>query len=113
MKPKIISEEPMTMAEVKAELSKNKKAGELNFRANKTDEYLSQFVSISLKDAEELKKKLEKLGVSRLKPEHITKIIDVLPTTAEDLKSLLSGYTITINSENATKIVNAVKGFIK
>jgi DNA-directed RNA polymerase subunit F len=113
MKPKILSEEPMTMAEVKAELSRNKKQGDLNFRANKTDEYMGQFVSLSLKDSEELKKKIEKLGIPRLKPEHVTKIVDVLPATPEDLKSLLSGYTITINTENAGKIANAVKGFIK
>jgi len=113
MKPKIISEEPMTMVEVKAELTKNKKDGELNFRANKTDEYLGQFVSISTKDAQELKEKLEKLAISRLKPEHITKIIDVLPVTQDDLKNLLSGYTITINAENAGKIVELVKEYVK
>tara|TARA_Y100000310_G_C20661064_1_gene804839 strand:- start:376 stop:723 length:348 start_codon:yes stop_codon:yes gene_type:complete len=108
----IISETPLTMAEVKEDLSKIEK-DELNIRVNKTVEYLNQFAKLSYKDSKALVEKLTKLKVPRLKEEHICKIVDVLPISIEELKSALQAYTITINNENLKKIVNSVKEFVK
>jgi len=55
---------------------------------------------------------LEDLKIPRLKDTHITKIIDILPTTLEDLKAVLQGYSLTVNNENLNKIVETVNGFI-
>lgn len=111
-KPTVISESPISMIELKAELERIKKRDEeLNFRANKTDEYLSQFLTLSPKKGKELKEKILGMEISRLKEEHITKIIDVMPQTVEELKVLLQGYVITISQENMKKIVEAIKEF--
>jgi DNA-directed RNA polymerase subunit F len=105
----IISEKPVTMAEVKDELSKiQKKVGELNFRSNKTHAYLQEFSKISRKKTKELFDEILKLEVPRLKEEHIVKIVDTIPRSSEEVKSLLSGYTITITNENAKKIADKV-----
>lgn len=114
MKPTIINETPVSMSEVKAELAKIKKRDEeLNFRAAKTEEYLSQFSSLSTAKVDELKEKLTKLKIPRLKDEHIVKIVDVLPSTLEDVKAFLQGQTITITQDNQKKIADAVAGFLK
>ncbi|MBW3019966.1 hypothetical protein KY334_01610 [Candidatus Woesearchaeota archaeon] len=114
MKPKIIEEKPMSMVEVKSELQKIKKRDEeLNFRANKTEEYFNSFMTLSAKDGAELKEKLTALDVPRLKEQHIIKIIDTLPTSEDELKMILQGYTITINKENADKIVKSVSEYVK
>jgi len=108
---KILSEKPVSMVELKNELEGIKKRDkELNFRAAKTEEYLQQFAM--LKNTEGLIKKLEDLKIPRLKDTHITKIIDILPTTLEDLKAVLQGYSLTVNNENLNKIVETVNGFI-
>ena len=42
-KPQILSEEPISMSELKSKLEELKKQdSELNFRATKTDDYLNQ-----------------------------------------------------------------------
>ena len=108
----IINETPISMYELKKELEKIKKRDkELNFRATKTEEYLQQI--ISFKKSDELYEKLSKLKVPRLKEQHIKKIIEILPTTVNDLKVVLQGYTLTVNNENSKKIVDAVNSLLK
>jgi len=106
----ILSEKPVDINELKKELDKIKKRDkELNFRSTRTDEYLQNFVK--LKSSEEAYKKLEGLKIPRLKEQHIVKIIDILPSTIDELKTVLQGYTITINNDNLKKIIEALKSF--
>ncbi|MBR9690166.1 hypothetical protein GOV08_00590 [Candidatus Woesearchaeota archaeon] len=113
MNPQMINEEPINMATLKSELDKIKKRdGELNFRAAKTEDYLNQNLQIKKKASEELYKKLEKLDITRIKEQHIHKIIDVMPATPEELKSILTAYTISLTQENLKKIVGAVEEFL-
>jgi DNA-directed RNA polymerase subunit F len=110
---KILNEKPVSMAEVKDELSKiQKKQEELNFRANKTYTYLQEFSKLSLNKSKELITKIEALNVSRLKEEHIIKIVDTLPRHTAEVKALLSGFTITLSNENAKKIADTVNSFL-
>jgi len=105
---KILSEVPISMKELKEELEGIKKRDkELNFRANKTVEYLNQFVS--LKKEKELEEALNKLNIPRIKDLHIKKIIDVLPATVDELKTTIQGYPISVNADNLKKIVDVVK----
>lgn len=108
---KILSENPISMAELREDLEKIKKRDkELNFRANKTEEYLNQVVTT--KNAAELVKKLTSLKIPRLKEQHIKKIVDIMPTTIKDLKVVLQNYTLTVNNENMKKIVDTVNSLI-
>ena len=114
MKPVIVSETPISMVEMKKELERIKKRdSELNFRANKTEEYLSYFTELSPKMYEEARKKMEDLNIPRLKPEHIIKIIDLLPTTVNDLKVILQGYIVSINQDSMKKILAIVAEYVK
>lgn len=106
----IISEAPINMHQLKKELERIKKRdNELNFRANRTEEYLQQVATV--KNADELFSKLMKLNIPRLKEHHIHKIIDIAPTTVNELKVVLQAYTITINNESMNKIVDTIKEF--
>ncbi len=112
-KPKILNEEPMSIPEVREALDKVKQHDkELTFRANKTEEYVSQFDGIGSKKAAELAEKLAKLNIPRLKDIHVKKIIDVLPNTPNDVKVVLQGYTVTVRAEHVKKIADTVAGFI-
>ena len=105
--PKIIKEVPLSMAEVKEEIENIKKRDkELAFRTARTEEYLNFFVT---KDSIKLVEALKKLDITRLKDEHIVKIADLMPKTVDDLKFILSGYTITLTKDNLSKIVEEVK----
>lgn len=113
MNPKIISEEPINMAELKSEIDKIKKRdGELNFRAGKTEDYLNQNVVIKKTAAKEIVTKLNELAIPRIKDIHIHKIIDIMPGTTEELKSLLTGYTISLSADNLKKIIDVLDDYL-
>ena len=106
MTMEIISETPISAAQLKEELAKIKQRDkELNFRAAKAEEHLE---TIGVKNADGLFEKINKLNISRLKEQHIYKIIDIMPKTVKDLKVVMQGYTISLNNENMKKIVDIV-----
>lgn len=109
-KPQIIEEKPMPMIEVKAALNKIKKRdGELSFRGNKTEEYLGQFVTVTKKKHDEIKKAILDLGIPRLKDEHLVKILDLMPRNVEDVKFVLQGFTtLTVSQDNIKKIAKVM-----
>lgn len=110
----LISESPISMSELKTELAKIKKRdSELNFRAQKTEEYLEQFELLGKKDTEEMMKKLAALEIPRLKTEHIIKIADTMPNNPEEVKSVLQGTTVTVSKENLKRIADVVAEFKK
>ena len=114
MKPEVISEEPLAMAEVKNLLKKvEKRDEELTFRSAKTVEYLKELTLLSETKAKELAKKIMDLGIPRLKEEHVAKIIDLMPYTKDDIKLVLSGYTLTIKNENVKKIHDVLTEYRK
>lgn len=114
MKSKIINETPISAADVKKELKQIKdRDKELNFRAQKTEDYLNQQVQLDDKAIKELKEKLEKLSIPRIKEQHIAKIMDLMPARDKDVTVILQGYAITITKENAKKIADVVAEFGK
>ena len=108
----MVSETPMNMYQLKKELEKiRKRDSELNFRANRTEEYLQQV--LTLKNTDELFDKIMKLNIPRLKEQHVHKIIDIAPTTMNELKVILQSYTITVNNDAMKKIVDTLTDFLK
>jgi len=108
----ILSETPIDAHKLKDELTKIKKRDkELNFRAQKTEEHLDN--TGTSKNSEQLFEKITKLNISRLREQHIHKIIDIMPTTVKDLKVVLQGYTVSVTQENMKKIADTVNSFVK
>ncbi len=113
-KPEIVGKEPLTLAELKSDLSAiQKRDGEPSFRAGKTIDYINQLKPLSKTAAKELTKKIVDLDVPRLKDEHIVKIVDLLPGSVEEVKVILQGYALTVTKDNMSKIVSVVKEYKK
>ena len=109
----IISETPENVYQLKKELERIKKRdNELNFRANRTEEYLQQTAS-DVKSAEDLFGNIMKLNIPRLREQHVHKIVDMMPTTVNELKTVLQGYTITVNTESMKKITDIINEFLE
>ncbi len=114
VKPTLLEEKSMNLVEVKEELGKiEKRDKELSFRANKTNEYLNSVVTMKPKEAKEIYKNLDDLKIPRLKDIHINKIIDILPDSLEELKTIVQSYTLTVNNDNLKKIVKVVSEYNK
>jgi len=106
---KVIEEKPINMIQLKDHLGAIKKRDqELNFRAAKTEEYLNVFIEAEQKDAKDLFKEIESFSIPRLKPEHIHKLIDIMPVTPDEVKSTLQGYSLTVKPEDLKRISDAV-----
>ena len=114
MKTTIISEEPISIYDLKKSLDKIKKRDqELGFRAAKVEEYLRNFAKLDSKKVDELKKKLEELNIPRFKQEHICKLADIMPVDVDDVRLVLNSYSITITNENLAKIADVIKEYKK
>jgi len=106
----LVSEVSICANELKKYLGKIKdRDKELDFRASKTEKYISQ-ISTTEK-SEQLFKKLLELGIPRLKESQIHKIIDVMPLSQRDLKVVLQGYSLTLSNDASKKIIDVVKEF--
>ena len=98
----ILSKRPLTMAEAKSYIE--------SFEDRKTlEDYFRTFTKIKKDKAEQLVKDLHSLGNAKLKEEHIVKIIDFLPSDAEDLNKIVSD--VSLSEDEANKILELVKKY--
>ena len=112
MKGKLVSETPMNVVEVREALERiSARDKGLNFRAQKTLDYIQPINKLTAKQAKDLGTALEKLGISRIKDVHIHKLIDVLPTAEDDVNCVLQGYTLNLKKDGMKKIAETIKEF--
>jgi len=106
----LIKEEPKTMVEIKEILDKIKKRDkDLTPRGVKTNDYIAKFTKLTPKQIQELKDKISKLGLSRLKEKHINKLIDIQPNDSDSIKSILNAENLTLKQEDLIKILEILK----
>ncbi|MDE1848543.1 MAG: hypothetical protein KGH55_00740 [Nanoarchaeota archaeon] len=100
----ISNRESLSMAESKAFIESNENAVELT-------KFIKKFSGIDLKKARELRLKISELNLMKVKSDQISKIIDLLPETTEDLNKIF--VDISLDEDESHKILNTVKEFIK
>jgi len=110
MRAKVISEEPISIYDLKAELEKIKSRDtELGFRAAKVEEYLHNFAKVDEKKVHDLKKKIHDLNIPRLREDQVCKLVDIMPSDLEEVRLVLASYSITVTNENLVKIADVIK----
>jgi DNA-directed RNA polymerase subunit F len=86
----------------------------LEYLKNSKDEgkeisaFIKKFTKMSSLKAKELREKLNELGIIKMDSKYISKIIDILPETSEDLNKIFSGVGLT--EEETKQILDAVRG---
>jgi DNA-directed RNA polymerase subunit F len=111
-KPELLEKTPMNLSEVKAALEKIRETeSELNFRAQKTEEYAQDFAKLKLADANELFAKLKALEVPRLREQHLHKLIDVMPVSEKHVKLVLGTYNVSPTAENCKKLADLLSEY--
>ncbi len=113
MARKILSQTATTASEIHALMHQIRdRDKELGFRAQKTIDYLDSLKPLSAEKARQLFDKLAKLEVPRLRDLHFYKLIDLMPTSAKDVKTILQGYNVTVTQENCKKIADTIAEFV-
>lgn len=109
----IIEERPLSLNDLKVKLEKVKKRdNNLNFRGNKTENYLNSLTKSQSKKPEELENELNTLGLGRLRERQIKKITDIKPIDLDSLRTIISGENLTLKTEDLQKIVEIVKKYV-
>ena len=113
MEPKIISQTPVTLAELREEITKIKeREKEASIRITRMEDYLNAFVELSPEQGKELRTALTNLAINRLKEEHICKIVDILPKTVNELKVVMQGYALSLTNDASSKIIDTINEFL-
>ena len=109
-KAELIEKAPISLTKLKEELNRiQKRDEEMSFRAGKALDYINSFAVTSKKKHSEAKSQIEALNVPRLKDVHISKILDFMPKSVNELGVILQGYTLTVTKDNMAKIVQITK----
>ncbi len=106
MPKEIISEEEVTLSQVKKLLTQRGKEGELSFQQSITLEHAGSFArmapAVSVKVVEKL---IKSFGFTRAQA---VQIVNIAPTTLEELKSILSQRSTSLSEEKMIEIVDLV-----
>lgn len=100
--------EVLSMAEVKETLTKFPQTEE-NKKAKEVMDYIKKFSKLKPEKARDIKKALNDLNIIKLKNKHIAKIIDIMPEDAEDVRKIFVGEDVTLDQDEITSILDAVK----
>ncbi len=95
----IKSNESLSMAEVTEYVDKE----------SETMKFIKRFTKMSHKEAKNMREKIDHLGLMKVKSEHISKIIDIIPNNAEDLNKIFVG--ISLDEDESKRILDTVKEF--
>ena len=106
MPKEVVSEEEITLAQVKKILSKRTKEGELSFQQSITYEHSSAFAkmapAVSVKLVERL---IKNYGISRAQA---VQVVNIAPITEEELKTILDARSTNLTDEQIIEIVDLV-----
>jgi DNA-directed RNA polymerase subunit F len=99
----IKNSEPLSMAEA-LEYAKKSEESETEIIG-----FIKKFSDIKPKDAKELRKELEALGIIKIKTDYAVKIIDILPENAEELNKIFAD--VSLDEDETRKILDTIKKF--
>ena len=71
--------------------------------------FMNKFVKISVSDAKELRKNIEALDLIKVRASHISKIIDLLPKSKEELNKIFTD--VSLEEDEITKLLDTIKQF--
>ena len=98
----ILSLKPLSLSEVPAYIPNLEEKKELAA-------YFKQFSKLSGEKALELKAALLQLNNIKIKEEYVSKVIDLLPRTSEDLSKIF--HDVSLNEEEINAILGVVKDY--
>ncbi len=97
----IIERKPLSMVEAKEYIDKDSGTDIKGF--------VKKFIILKPNKAKELKEKIVGLDLLKVKEEHITKIIDIMPETTEDINKIFSD--VSLDEDETKKLLETIKEF--
>lgn len=99
-----------TLGEVKEILENlDKEQREENKTIKSTIDALKNYVNTKPEKIKLLKSEIEKLNILKLNSKHISKIVDLMPEDAEDLRKIFVGEDFNLDQDEINSILETVK----
>ena len=92
--------EPLSMAEATEYLGKEQE----NLKG-----FISKFTGLKVQQAKDFRKKLRELDLMKVNERHISKVIDLLPTSSEEINKIFTD--VSLDEDETKKIIDVVKQF--
>lgn len=92
---------PLSMSEAKEYIDKSSNDDLRGFVKN--------FVTLNPENAKKLREELQGLDMIKLKEEHISKIIDLLPEDKEDINKIFSD--VSLDENETEKVIETIKKY--
>ncbi|MCQ5377392.1 MAG: RNA polymerase Rpb4 family protein [Candidatus Methanomethylicia archaeon] len=108
MPREIVKEEETTLPKVKVLLEQRMKDGELSHLQKITYEYSTKFSKLSAERADELLSRLKADGIS---PTIATQIVNILPSSVEELRTIFAGEGKPMLPSELEKILSVINSF--
>lgn len=105
-----MSEEFLTLAEIKELLDKEQKKRELTSEQNYAHEHAKQFSKISAKDAKKLAKELT--GIEPVTPAHASKLVDLMPKYLEEVRAVFLKERVTVDEDTIGRILDKIREYL-
>jgi DNA-directed RNA polymerase subunit F len=109
----IKSIDPLSLVEVReiiSESSREDKDEKEENNSKKIASFAKKVTKLKGNDAEKLKKEINDLGILKMKPAYLVKLIDILPRDAEDVRKIFIDVSLDQNEIN--QILESVKKYI-
>lgn len=106
----VVDEKYVPLATVKEILKKVKNP---TFEQKQAYQHARNFSKLKESEAQKLMEELKALEIRKLKDDMIVKIVDILPETAKELKSIVSISKVSFKQDEIEKILEIVKKYVK
>ncbi|MCH8945580.1 MAG: hypothetical protein IIA85_01535 [Nanoarchaeota archaeon] len=75
----------------------------------KLSKFIKSFTKLNSKEAQELRKKIQDLELMKLKSDQITKIIELMPESQDDLNKIF--VDVKLDEDETKKVLETIKEF--
>jgi len=98
--------EPISAVEALEYVGKDKESD-----ASETDVkgFIKKFTKLTPKEGKEIRKKIQELDLMKIKSEHISKLIDLMPENTGDLNKIFND--VGLDEDETKKILETIKQF--
>ena len=97
----IIEKKPLSMVEAREYMDKDSETDIQGF--------VKKFIILKPEKAKELKEKIQKMDMLKIKEEHIVKIIDLMPEIEEDINKIFND--VSLDEDETKKLLETIKEF--
>lgn len=107
---RIIETKPINTAEAKEVMVSRENAGELVYEQKLAVEHLKKFTKLKIEDAKKMAEELS--SVTRMSPEILAQIVNLLPKNIDEIRIIFARERFSLKEDETKKILEIIKKYM-